>query len=599
MDTIRRVILSAWKFNTPKPLSGANLSTTKLGHERQSSTRSSMPIASQASHLLHQLGAAGLVALLALGGMFITLELAGTSNLKAAFSIQTSGQNENASQENAGQEDEKKSESKQEKKPAVNQNVKNIKELEVPSPLISELMRGTRPHRDPVPELLIEKSLLPDAPKPTPEDNRKFGEFKKLGGPDIRTDADKALIERVVKYQVYSLTDPNWFRPNPEARKPALEEMRKNRDAIESIFEAKGGVNEKFLAIYKPLAQKYLADLLDNHLWVRANAMRLLAMLKDEETIRLFVAQIDDPKQHEGIKFLAIEGIESLGQKNLIGKVELQSMAVNTLLNLLKKGEQIHPSTRQSAVRALGAMGRPTRVIGRNDAEVAVALLKILRDPNIRRWDRNEAAVLLANLQIPPELDYNFQYVAYEIAQFAADVAAAALKDPSIDDLHSHLFLVDASYALAPEKKTPRMLPLAESASAKKHAKAAGHGDPAYIRTIGERVNRLTVAALKAYKPEAAAATKPAAQPKAEDVVKKTQEIAARLQGDFAKELDALNDLLKNKPPRSPRLTPETDELGPPPALVGPNAPLSNEGQENGKEKPGDKAAASTNPPGQ
>jgi hypothetical protein len=322
--------------------------------------------------------------------------------------------------------------------------------------------------------------------------------------------------------------------------------------------------------------------------------MELLAKVKDEQTIRLFVANIEDPKQHEGVKFLAAEGIGALGQKHLINDVQLESMAINSLLNLLKKGDQIHPFTRQSAVRGLGAIGRATRVVGRNDADVALALLKILRDPNIRRMDRKDAVVALANLQIQPELDFNFQYVAYEIAQYVADVGAAAFTDPSVDDLRSDLFLVESAYALAPEVKTNVSL----AASVKKHAKAAGHGDAAYVRAFGEQVNRVTAEALKVYWPDTAPG-KVAGAPKEKDVFKRTKEIKDGLQGQFATQLAALMNLIKDKPPRSMQLTPDTQELGPPPALVGPRAPVAKGEDENGKDKPAEKPAEPSSAPDQ
>jgi hypothetical protein len=551
-----------------------------------------MPSANLTAHIVRRYVAASVAALLALGGMFIACEPAGASFPTFVLLGLVPSQDDDPPQKGE-QDGDKKSETKEQKKPAINKDVKNIKELELPTPVVNELMRGSRSHRDPVPELLIKKPLL--ARKPTPDETKRFGDLKKASG-DPKTKEDLALIDDVVKYQVYSMTDPKWYQPNVEARRSALEEMRRNRDEIEkTLFDAKGGSNENFMAIYKRTAMKYLAELLDNNLWVRVNAMRLLGMVKDEETIRLFVGQIEDPKQHEGIKFLAIEGIESLGQKKLIANVQLESLAVNSLLNVLKKGDQVHPFTRQAAVRALGAIGRPTRVIGRNDADVAVALLKVLRDPNIRRMDRNDAVVALASLQIPPELDYNFQYVAYEIAQFVVDVGAAALQNPSTDDLHGYLYLADASYALAPREKV-RKMPLVESA--KKHAKAKSHADSAYIQLLGDQVNRLNVSGIKAYKPDAVMGAKAAAAAlKVDDVVNRTKEIAGRLQnGDFAAELKSLNDLLKNKPPRSMQLTPDTEELGPPPALVGPAAPVAKEAEANGKDKGGEKAAANNSP---
>jgi hypothetical protein len=546
---------------------------------------------------MRQSSTTGLVAVLALGAMFILCQPAGASNPTHFLSVllsQDPAKGDDPPADDPEQGKDKKAKAKDEKPNPYAKDVKTVKEYE--SPLVTDWMRGSRPHRDPVPELLIKNHRL--APEPTPEENRRLTDLRRVGGTEPKTPDDVALIDKAVKSLVYSLTDPKWFLPNAEGHKRALDLMKKNREEIEKVLEAKpGGINEKFATIYRQSATKYLTELLDNNLWVRANAMRLLAMVKDENAIRVFVAQIEDPKQHEGIKFLAIEGIESMGRGRLIANVQLESMAVNSLLNTLKKNEQVHAFTRQAAVRALGSIGRPTRVIGQPDADVAVALIKILRDPNIRRVDRNDVVVALSNLQIQPELDYNFRYVAYEIAQFAADVGAAALQNPSIDDLHGHLFLVDNALALSPEKKVPNKTSLMESA--KKHPKANANGDPAYIRMLGDQVNRLTVSGLKAYKPEAVVAAKPAAQAKADDIVKRNKDITDRLQGgDFKAELAKLYDLLKSNPPRSMRITPDTDELGPPPALVGPREPVAKETEAIGTEKSSEKAAASSSPPG-
>ena len=55
---------------------------------------------------------------------------------------------------------------------------------------------------------------------------------------------------------------------------------------------------------------------------------------------------------------------------------------------------------------------------------------------------------------------------------------------------------------------------------------------------------------------------------------------------------------LRDRPDRQ-QVTPDTDELGPPPALVGPKAPVAKEAEEDTKEKADAKAAASTNSPDQ
>jgi hypothetical protein len=527
--------------------SGAHLSDNKLGHERQRVFAPGTPFARCTHHLIRQLSVAAIATLVACAGMF-----ARGSAAFAASPFPLQGE----------KKEEDKDKDKESKKSPFSKDVHNIKEFDIPESQLKEYYRGTRPHRKQDPGLLVEKVLRVD--QPTAEEMHRFEELRRK---EVTKEEDIALVEKVVRRQVASLTQPqkDWYSANSEGRKA--------RDAIETALDASGGVNEKYFSVYKQSLLKFLPELLSNHIWVRVNAMKLLAKLKDERAIKVFCDQIDDPDQHESVKFMAMEGLETLGNGKLITQVNLETQAVNTLLQVLAKADQVHPFTRQQAVRALGAIGRPNRIVGGDDVDVAVALLKIVRDPNIRRADRAEAALLLANLHIAPQADYNFQYVAFEIAALAADVGAAAVNDPTTDDLHSSVYLVQSSYALVADKR-PEKSPLAERA--KKNVPANSKGDPAYIRQLGDQVTRLTVEGIKVYKPDVGvnkpAAGKGGAKPAAEDLGKKARDIKDGLKGKFTDQLNALTDMLKSRPPRSMKLTPSIDELGPPPALAGPRS---------------------------
>jgi hypothetical protein len=122
-------------------------------------------------------------------------------------------------------------------------------------------------------------------------------------------------------------------------------------------------------------------------------------------------------------------------------------------------------------------------------------------------------------------------------------------------------------------EKRPDKMSLAERA--KRNTAANANGDPNYVRKLGDQVTKLTVEAIKVFKPEVLAgpAAKPAAKPVAkgaEDIAKKARDIKVGLQGrGFSGQLTDLTNLLKSNPPRSMKLTPYIDELGPPPALAG------------------------------
>jgi hypothetical protein len=495
----------------------------------------------------------------------------GTGPLAGAIqddgSGKSAGKGSNGSDESKQEGDSTEKETREKaKRVGEKLDASRLEEMVLPFGLMLQAKRGERSQRK-APKMIAELNPLPGGDQAIKtEDKRRFDEIRKPGQ-DMKPD-DKPFLEDFVKRQVYSMTAvalKDW--PNSPARK--------NRDDIEQLLNTIAAnpknVNEKFLAAYKQFLFQYLQDLLQNSLHARMNAMYLLQQLRDENTIGLFCDQISDPDQHEAVKFLAIEGLEQIGRRK-ITRVDSESRAVATLLNVLEQKEYTQ-KTRMAAVRALGSIGRPGRDIGlKRDVNVAVTLLKIMRDPNIRRWDRHEAMNALASLSIPPEIDYNFQVVAYEIGQFAAETGQAAVKDPLSDDLYTHLFLVAASNALTTEPKQQHL-----AAQAKKH----GGKDELYVRMLGDPVKELAISALKIF---------PGIR-RLDDIAQKMQKVKEGIENPvnrYVARVESLREVLKSNPPRSLKLTPDTDELGPPPALVGPKIPAKDEkGADGPKEKAG------------
>jgi hypothetical protein len=401
-----------------------------------------------------------------------------------------------------------------------------------------EAVQGARVGRELHPSLRAQRKVFHE--RPSSEEQKRVDELKKKG--DYKNE-DVPLIERVAKYDVYMLADPD--------------KWKKAKADLEAAIDRPP---DKFTVKYREFLRNYLPDLLDNHLYVRVNAMRLLAKLKDQQAIGVFVENLGDPQQHEAVKYCAVQGVILLAQQRItdVGK---ESEAVAALLGMLSQNEPIHRLTRQMVVRALGTIGRTNSVAIRRDADVGVALLRIIRDPNIRRLDRAEAVTALANLQVPAELDYNFQYAAYEIGLFAADSAASAIADPTADDLISHLFLLSASDALVGEVKEKTSL----NKQVGQHPSAKGKGDPEYVRQIGEHVKRISKLTVNIYKP----LDRPPGQPAAkEDLLKRRDRVKNDI-GALSPALEQLQTFLKTRPPRSTKLAPDAPDLGPPPALAG------------------------------
>ena len=437
---------------------------------------------------------------------------------------------------------------------------KSLQELDLSPRALNELMKGTRAGRQP-PDFLTDRQRLP-CDKPSSTDSAKVAseQFRKQG---TYSDADRGLIEKIVKYQVYSISDPNLSQEN----------LRKIREEITRTLDNPQNSGPQFVAIHKELVTKYLRDLLTNHLHVRINALILLAKVRDEQLIsEVYVPLIEDPDEPEAVKYLAVKAIMVLGQHR-ITKVDLESRAVGALLGFLKQNKPVHFGTRLAIIQALGAVGRASHIVLQKDAAVAVALLQVVRDPTIRRTDRREAVLALGNLQIPADLDYNFQYVAYEIARFVSDAVAGAIEDPLEDNLQTDMFLVHAFWTLI--GRNPKE-PAALSERAKQHPKASVHGDQKYVEDLGNLIKEMAKIGLEVYKSDkvgAPAKTKEKKE-KDEDVGARAQAIKDELaRGGMAKKLRVFNEYLTSHPPRSMQVTPDVPKLSPPPDLAKPKEP--------------------------
>ena len=506
--------------------------------------------------LAHRAGVAVTVALLALGGMICAQEAKSSAGAAASPGPKSSDSQDPPAPGDKPAEgaDEPAKASAEQRAAEASRSAKSLQEMNLDPDLQEELLRGTRPGRKPPDYLTNRVKLI--AEKPAPADLAKVAaeEFRKR---PTYGDADKALLDKVVKYQVYSLTDPNL----------STTELRKNATEVGRMLDNLPSSSSEFQSLYRETAVQYLRELLTNHLFYRINAMILLAKVKDERLISdLFVPLIEDPEQPEGVKLWAVKAIGALGPQHV--KVDLETKAVGALLSLLNHNNPVHPFTRAQIVQSLGAIGRVSHITIQKDAAVAVQLLQVVRNPSLRRADRSLAVVALGELQIPPDLDYNFQLVAYEIGQFIAEAVAAAMQDPAADNLETHFFLVDASYVL--DGGNPKLTALSERA--KQHPKGQGR-DAAYVSDVGKPIKAMRTRALQIYSKGGA---KPPTKDKAkdEDVMSRVTQIRKDLNGtDMPAQLEAFNEWLRRHPPRSMQLTPDVPELGPPPVLTRPRAP--------------------------
>jgi hypothetical protein len=407
------------------------------------------------------------------------------------------------------------------------------------APLTPETMRGLPRN---APDIFQVKERLPYQ-TPTQAELRLYDEVLHKGA---KNDTEKSLVQKVHRYRILRLTDP----ANHARIGLAREELSKDIDNCRRI-------QPQMYQGYLDELLKSTPALMENHIAVRINAMYVLARQRYEPAVPLMVAQIQNPKQHEAVQYWCVKGIQYLGDQEIKNK-SYENDAVNALLNMLKRNHVVHPFTRHTIVTALGAVGRPMRSAVNRDAEVAQTLILMLRDPTVERLTRAEAIRALARMRVPPDLDYNFQLVGYEIARFAADASYAAMADPGEDLLRTYLYMYECYDAL--------MLAGGDSASkdaGKKVGQAGSHplaktkGDGTYAAALRDRVKELTRVFVEVYKP-------PPDQKLPEGQAQKVAEVAKRLPQHGADRLtDELVTFLKSHPPRDQKLTPIMQPLPP------------------------------------
>ena len=254
---------------------------------------------------------------------------------------------------------------------------------------------------------------------------------------------DTTVIRRMVDGMVAQLTDTKNIQalidppPNMPAGSPTMRAIEEaTRNLLEPIYMARAAQSTRFLTEYNRILLRSLQPLLKHHLVPRVQAMIVLGSSGNPEALKLFLDEIRNPRQTLWVKLWAIRGITNIKQNpsaRLSAAQEIEAARV-VAGQLDEKTKDMPWPLQLRALEALSSLRQGYIPSAPKNAEMAVAVMRMLTDPKARTEVRAEAARALGMMQITTAVPgYNFPLVAYAAAQLAAHVGDQIVASYSAD----------------------------------------------------------------------------------------------------------------------------------------------------------------------
>ena len=302
----------------------------------------------------------------------------------------------------------------------------------------------------------------------------------------LRTDAERAIVEKVIKYYLYRLTWEEVQQDRDPAKVGTIGSIM--NDLIGSAESSArfmprpfvGAPNDQDVAAQRqrqldnikqmsPIVIKHCKVVLQNKQPIaRINAARVLAKLAEwgqEAAVDELINIIKHPKEIDAVKHWAFRGLEEIffmtGSNDIRGKglfqgdkgSARQKAALFAVYDWLKDRTNIPAArlqnmtsdeidglryVRRAAELALGASRRPLiiddRTAGKQDGPIAELLGRIVAaDPSIvpgpNPRERLDAAVALCQLRNDLSPSYQPDYSAQQIGRFLTDLGSKANAD--------------------------------------------------------------------------------------------------------------------------------------------------------------------------
>ena len=288
---------------------------------------------------------------------------------------------------------------------------------------------GVEVYKDPRAEaaLAIFKSVsgLKDSLRP-----QEIALVRRMAGGEEKP--DEVLIERYVTSLATRLIDKGningLINPSPSrtagAASRAIQETSIN--LIDPLNMARLGKNTAFLDIYGNQLIATLPKLLDNNLVSRTEAMIVLGQLASPKIVPIYLKEIKDKNQTVQVKLWALRGLAgAVGNGALLSAMPASDAltAGKTIADFLSAEKDTLWFLQMRALEALGSMRQAAVATNLQKAEMAVAAMSFLADPDARPEVRATAAWALGMMQVNPAIrGYNFPLIAYDAGTLTADI---------------------------------------------------------------------------------------------------------------------------------------------------------------------------------
>ena len=246
---------------------------------------------------------------------------------------------------------------------------------------------------------------------------------------------DRDLIKRFVEGQAFKLTlkanllamIDETAKPSKDAEKAVGEASTALLDALQSARLAK---NDAFLKVYNKELLTTLSKLLDNNLISRIQAMIVIAQVESKDIVPICLAQLKDPNQTLWVKLWAARGLTNLadgGRRVDVAGAFIDAndafAAGKAVADFLEREKDIPWFVKMRAVEALGSMRRSALPVAMQKAEMAVAAMACLANPEGRVEVRAWAGWALGMMQVNPAIaKYNFPLIAYNLGMVTVEV---------------------------------------------------------------------------------------------------------------------------------------------------------------------------------
>ncbi len=328
-----------------------------------------------------------------------------------------------------------------------------------------------QPHEIP-PEMEISKELLTEGEEL---------DFKKKGGERAFDNAlkatnpneeEKKALEAAAKWWAYRLTMKKYREEERKEEKPGP--AAKNAPPKERLPDLRkkllGDIRKP--AVLSPAAREWflkaltdrLAELLDNHLLVRLNAVWLLGQLQSDNGIpnknppveptpyvgayTLLLTVIKDDKQHLAVKIAAVRGLSRICRGALPDANDKRRGEIAMVLAAELAKKETHWWYQMALAEALGAAGVTYDPNNKMNPVVLQVLAEALADKK-RHWQvRTEAARAIGRL--PLDANLNIAPVAYEIVHLGLQMSQGYNANAKRDAWNNYFLIL--YFAFKPEK---------------------------------------------------------------------------------------------------------------------------------------------------